>query len=131
MKQWSAQTESLVLALFVRLADLFGELAKAKGLVIESEKGGYTREFKLWCTKLNDLNIEEVTRGIENLEKRIEEAYRENIKSYPPSYSEFRGLCFCGRNLSKYRSWKGLPKSVMSNEERKAKMAELRKNLGI
>jgi len=126
-----------MLLLFARFSDLYGELAKAKGLEIYREdKFGnlsteFTREFQLWAMKLDDIDLESFKRGVENLEKRIEENSKNNEKSWPPNYCEFKGMCHKSAVKAMHRTWKGLPSPQMSNEDKKGKMAELRKNMGL
>lgn len=133
-KPWSVETEKMVLGLFARLGDLFQDLAKSKGLEIHDDKGNYTRVFELWCKKLCDLRPDQIASGVTNLEKRIEDVTKENDgrKVYPPTYSEFRGLCFISKTeKAMYRTWKGLPVPKMSNEDKKEAMKKLRGDCGL
>ena len=132
--RWPKRTEVLVSALFVRFADLYGDLAQSKGLSIKREGSSeYTREFQLWCMKLKDLKDEDFAQGIENIEADI--AHNSNIgkKSYPPNYAEFIGLTQRKPQTQPaiYRSWAGLPAPTMTVEQRKEKMSELRSKLGL
>jgi hypothetical protein len=120
--------------LFVRLADLYGDLAKSKGLSIKREESNeYTREFQLWCLKLKDLKDIDYAQGIENIEADI--AHNANIgkKSYPPNYAEFIGLTQRKPQTQPaiYRSLAGLPAPTMTVEQRKKKMQQLRNQLGL
>lgn len=126
--RWSKRTEVLVSALFVRFADLYGELAKSKGFEIK-RKGSteLTREFQLWCLKLKDLDDAQFVKGIEQLEKDIAKNAIEGKQSYPPSYAEFIGLANRTTQVShpSHRSWAGLPKPTMTVEARKAEMKKI------
>lgn len=131
-KTWSIETEKMVLGLFARLGDLFGELARAKGLEIKDGQGQYTRIFQLWCKKLSDVQPEQIANGVTNLERRIEETVRDGEKVWPPTYAEFRGLCRLSTTEKRiHRTWKGLPEPKMSQDERKAAMKKLRGDLKI
>ena len=81
------------------MADLFGSKAKSKGLVIylsdeDEEKNIYSENLKLWCRKLSDLNTDNFKTGMHGLEKKAEDDYRLGEEMWPPSYAEFRALCF-------------------------------------
>ena len=86
----------MIILLFTRLADLFGSKAKNKGLDIyyDEVKGIYSEQFDLWAWKLDDLTAEDFKRGMEGLERRAEQCYREGEEMWPPSYAEFRALAF-------------------------------------
>jgi hypothetical protein len=86
----------MIILLFTRLADLFGSKASNKGLVIywDEAKGIYSEQFDLWGWKLDDLNAEDFKRGMEGLERRAEQCYRDGEEMWPPSYAEFRALAF-------------------------------------
>lgn len=61
--------------------------------------GIFTDTFKLWCVKLKDLRVEDFARGTIEMEKRAEEIYksgdeRGHREMWPPSFAEFRGMCF-------------------------------------
>lgn len=126
--RWSKRTEVLVSALFVRFADLYGELAKSKGFEIRRENSKeLTREFQLWCLKLKDLEDQHFANGIEQLEKDIAKNAIEGKQSYPPSYAEFIGLANRTTQVShpSHKSWAGLPKPTMTVEARKAEMKKI------
>ena len=117
---------------------LFKNLAKQQGLVVYRIKNNiqtteYTHEFKLWCYKLDDLTDDEMSHGLTVLEDRIESNSSKNEKTFTPSYAEFKGMCIVKQEVKNpiYRSWAGLPRPQMSNDDRKDKMAELRKNMGL
>jgi hypothetical protein len=81
------------------MADLFGSKASNRGIVIyeskvHEEKGIFSEAIELWCRKLGDLTQDDFKRGMEGLEKKAEDAYREGEEMWPPSYAEFRALCF-------------------------------------
>lgn len=81
------------------MADLFGSKASNRGMVIhyndvDEQKGIYSEAIELWCRKLSDLTQENFKTGMEGLEKKAEEAYRDGEEMWPPSYAEFRALCF-------------------------------------
>lgn len=128
LARWSKRTEVLVSALFVRFADLYGELARSRGFEItRTNSKELTREFQLWCLKLKDLTDAQFTNGIEQVEKDIAKNAAEGKPSYPPSYAEFIGLANRSNQVShpSHRSWAGLPKPTMSNEARKAEMQKI------
>jgi len=95
-RRYSVSTEKMIVLLFTRLADLFGSKASSKGLIIyfDEAKGIYSEQFDLWAWKLDDLNAEDFKRGMEGLEKRAEQCYRDGEEMWPPSYAEFRALAF-------------------------------------
>lgn len=78
------------------MADLFGSKASSKGLIIyfDEAKGIYSEQFDLWGWKLDDLTAEDFKRGMEGLERRAEQCYRDGEEMWPPSYAEFRALAF-------------------------------------
>lgn len=120
----------MILGVFARLGDLFGELAHSRGLDIHDIDKNYTREFKLWCKKLDHLGADDIAVGIFTLESRIAEASSEGEKSYPPSYAEFIGLC------TQEKSWvrstfKRLPPSILTSKEKKERMKLLRRGFGL
>lgn len=90
----------MIILLFTRLADLFGSKAASKSLVIyyDMEKGEYSEQFDLWAWKLDDLTAEDFKRGMDGLEKRAEQCYRDGEEMWPPSYAEFRALAFPASN---------------------------------
>lgn len=126
--RWSKRTEALVSALFVRFADLFGELARSKGFEIRRENSTeLTREFQLWCLKLKDMDDAKFANGIEQVEKDIANNAAEGKPSYPPSYAEFIGLANRKAEAShpSHRSWAGLPRPTMTDEARKEAMKKV------
>ncbi len=126
--RWSKRTEVLVSALYVRFADLYGDLARSKGFEIRRENSTeYTREFQLWCLKLKELDDAKFANGIEQVEKDIAKNAAEGKPSYPPSYAEFIGLANRKAEVShpSHRSWAGLPKPTMTDEARKEAMRKL------
>ena len=129
--RWNKRTEALTSALFVRFADLFGELARAKGFEIKREGSSeLTREFQLWCLKLKDLNDQQFVNGIEQLEKFIARNAEEGKPTYPPSYAEFIGLCN-RKSVQIHKTWAGLPAPTMTHEARAKAMQELRGKVGL
>lgn len=81
------------------MADLFGSKASNRGLVIhyndeDEKKGIFSDAVDLWCRKLGDLTQDDFKTGMEGLEKKAESAYRDGDEMWPPSYAEFRALCF-------------------------------------
>jgi hypothetical protein len=130
--RWSSNTQKAILGLFARFGDLYGELARSKGLEIKRENSSeYTREFQLWCLKLDDIDMKGIARGVELLEKRIIANSSEGVKSWPPSYAEFKGMCIKPAAKAAYKDYVPLPAPKMSDEERKDKMLEMRRKLGI
>lgn len=99
-RRYSVSTEKMIILLFTRLADLFGSKAASKSLVIyfDESKGIYSEQFDLWGWKLDDLTAEDFKRGMEGLEKRAEQCYRDGEEMWPPSYAEFRALAFPASN---------------------------------
>lgn len=92
----SASTVKMVLGLFTRIAELFLNKASVHGLIVyfDEEKGIYSDAFKLWCVKLKDLTIEDFATGTLNMERKAEALYKANEEMWPPSFAEFRALCF-------------------------------------
>lgn len=90
----------MIILLFTRLADLFGSKASSKGLIIyyDEAKEIYSEQFDLWAWKLDDLTAEDFKRGMEGLERRAEQCYRDGEEMWPPSYAEFRALAFPASN---------------------------------
>ena len=110
----------------MRLSDLYGELAASKGLELHRNNSSeLTREFQLWCMKLSGVDASGFKSGVDSLELQIEDNASKGIKSYPPSYAEFKGLCCQPETKAIHRSWAGLPKPTMSNDAKKTKMAEI------
>lgn len=99
-RRYSVSTEKMIILLFTRLADLFGSKAASKSLVIyyDIEKGEYSEQFDLWAWKLDDLTPEDFKRGMDGLERRAEQCYRDGEEMWPPSYAEFRALAFPASN---------------------------------
>lgn len=121
-----------MLGVFVRIGDLFDDLAHFKGLDIYGKDKQYTRLFKLWCVKLDDLTIDQVARGITTLEARVAEAARDNVKCYPPNYAQFRGMCLAKEKKSGVKStFVKIPPMALSSDERKERMRKLRGDLKI
>jgi hypothetical protein len=130
--RWSSNTQKAMLGLFARFGDLYGELARSKGLEIKREKSTeYTREFQLWCLKLDDIDMEGIARGVEILEKRIITNSTHGVKSWPPSYAEFKGMCIKPAEKAAHKDYVRLPSPKMSDEQRIEKMSEMRRKLGI
>jgi hypothetical protein len=107
---------------------LYGSLAKSQGLEIYREdklgklSSEFTREFQLWCLKLNDLEMDDIARGVQVLEKRIETNSTQGVKSWPPSYPEFRGMCIKPAEKASHKYYIPPPSQKMTNEERKDRM---------
>lgn len=88
-----------MILLFARLGDLFGSKCKTRGILVyanehDEEKNIYTDTLKLWYRKLGDLNAENFRTGLAALERKAEDDYRKGYEMWPPSYAEFRALCF-------------------------------------
>jgi len=123
-----------MLGLFARFSDLYGALAQSKGLEIYREGSSeLTREFQLWCLKLNDIDMEGIARGVEALENQIIKNSSNGEKSWPPSYAEFKGLCIkpAAKACHKKHINIGLPAPKMNDEERKERMNKLRGSFGL
>jgi hypothetical protein len=92
----SESTIKLTALVFTRFADLFGAKVNSRGMVIyaDSEKGIFSEAFKLWCRKLSDLTDKDFKNGIEGVERKQEAMYRDGEDMWPPSYAEFKALCF-------------------------------------
>ena len=131
--RWSSNTQKAMLGLFARFGDLYGELARSKGLEIfrENNPNEFTREFNLWCLKLDDIDMEGIARGVELLEKRIITNSSQGVKSWPPSYAEFKGLCIKPAAKACHKMHVALPAPTLSNDEKKDRMAALRKGIGL
>ena len=130
--RWSSNTQKAMLGLFARFGDLYGELARSKGLEIKREGSSeLTREFQLWCLKLDDIDMEGIARGVELLEKRIITNSSQGVKSWPPSYAEFKGLCIKPAAKACHKDYVPLPAPTLSNDEKKDRMAALRKGMGL
>ena len=120
------------MGLFARFADLYDSLARSKGLEIKREGSSeYTREFQLWCLKLDDIDMQGIARGVELLEKRIITNSSQGVKSWPPSYAEFKGMCIKPAEKAAHKDYIPLPAPKMSDEERKERMKKLRGDLGV
>lgn len=113
VKHWSESTEKLVILVFTRMADLFGHKAISRGFVIyvDAEKGIYSDSFELWCRKLDDLSADDFKRGVTGLESKAEDDYKHGTEMWPPSYAEFRALCFpqAGRDSAAHKYFPRLP----------------------
>lgn len=92
-----------MLGLFVRMGELFRNKAKSEGLIIyfDENKGVYSETFKLWCVKLKDLTIENFRTGTLGMEEKAEAMYRAKKEMWPPSFAEFRALCFPANDYDK------------------------------
>lgn len=78
------------------MAELFRNKARSEGLIIYSDedKGMFSDTFKLWCVKLKDLTIEDFRDGTLAMEQMAEALYKSGEQMWPPSFAEFRALCF-------------------------------------
>lgn len=81
------------------MAELFRNKARSEGIVIfksetHEEQGIFSETFKLWCVKLKDLTIEDFRTGTLAMEQKAEAMYRQGDEMWPPSFAEFRALCF-------------------------------------
>ncbi len=132
-KQWNSETEKLVLGLFARFGDLFQNKCKAQGLEIYDNDNNYTSTFKLWCLKLFQarITIQDAARGIKHLEEYIRDSVRSEREIWPCSYAEFIGHCQDQEKREKHKLWQGLPKPVMSIEDKKKAMQKLREDLKL
>ena len=129
--RWSLDTQKAVLGLFARFSDLYGALAQSKGLEIYRENSSeFTREYQLWCLKLDAVDMEGIARGVENLEKQIEENAKNGEKSWPPSYAEFRGLCYKAEAKACHKQHIAIPAPKMSKAERSEKMRSVLDSVG-
>ncbi len=125
-------TQKAILALFARFSDLYGNLAKSQGLEIYREGSSeFTREYQLWCLKLDDIGMEGIARGVDLLEKRIITNSSQGVKSWPPSYAEFKGMCIKPAEKAAHKDYIPLPAPILSNEDKKDRMAKLRGDLKI
>ena len=130
-RRYSESTERMIILLFTRLADLFGSKAANKSLIIyfDQDKNIYSDQFKLWCRKLDDLELENFQTGMAGLEKRAEDEYRNGVEMWPPSYAEFRALAFpeSGRDTQahKYFDRIALPDKTAQEKARAAGKCEL------
>ena len=112
-------------------------MARSQGLEIYKEdKDGkptkeFTREFQLWSLKLDDIDVENFKRGVELLEKRIITNSSQGVKSWPPSYAEFKGLCIKPAEKACYKDYVPLPAPKLSNEDKQDRMKKLRGDLGL
>ena len=91
----------------------------------------FTREYQLWCLKLDDVGMEGIARGVEMLEKRIIKNSTDGVKSYPLSYAEFKGLCIKPAAKAAYKDYVPLPAPTLSNEDKKDRMKNLRGKFGL
>lgn len=109
----SSSTAKLVTLVFTRLADLFGSKAASRGLILfaDEDRGVHSEAFRLWCRKLADLTAENFKTGIDGVERKAESDYREGHEMWPPSYAEFRALCFpkAGRDTQAHKVFERLP----------------------
>ena len=135
--RWSLNTQKAMLGLFARFSDLYGELAKHKGLEIYREdkfgvlSSELTREFQLWCLKLNDIDMQGIARGVEALENQIIKNSSKGEKSWPPSYAEFKGLCVISAKKAAHKIHIALPPPILSDEEKAMRMKEIRMRFGL
>lgn len=67
-------------------------------IYFDEAKGEYSEQFDLWAWKLDDLTAEDFKRGMDGLERRAEQCYRDGEEMWPPSYAEFRALAFPASN---------------------------------
>ena len=118
--KWSRETERLVTALFHRIASLY-----------RSKAGDYqigSREFELWCWKLDHLTPERFAQGVQIMEQQEADARRTGDESWPPSYAGFIGIATM--QLKSRSTVEALPASILSRDEAREKFAELRAMLG-
>jgi hypothetical protein len=119
------------------ISRLYKGLAKNEGFIIyRTDKLGkptseFTREFQIWMLKLNDLGAEDIARGAKRLEDQIVKESSEGVKSYPPSYATFKGLCVKPASKACHKMHVALPAPTLSNDEKKDRMAALRKGMGL
>jgi hypothetical protein len=106
----------LVTALYHRIASLYR--AKAGDYQIGS------REFDLWCWKLNHLTPEQFAQGVRIMEQQEADARRTGDESWPPSYAGFIGIATMP--MKPRSTVEALPASVMSRDEAREKFAGLR-----
>ena len=121
-----------MLDLFEALGDLFQNQCKAQGLEIKDHEGKYSRTFQKWSRKLHEAGIgrEDMRRGINKLEQLKRDAARTGGEVWPPDYATFIEHCK-KREQAAYKSWEGLPKPTLSNEEKKDRMKALRGKIGL
>lgn len=110
----------MVTALFHRIASLYR--AKAGDYQIDS------REFELWCWKLDHLTPERFAQGVKIMEQQEADARRTGDESWPPSYAGFIGIATM--QLKSRSTVEALPASILSRDEAREKFAELRAMLG-
>lgn len=119
------------------ISRLYKGLAKNEGFIIyRTDKLGkptseFTREFQIWMLKLNDLNPEDIAMGARRMEEQIVKESSEGVKSYPPSYATFKGLCVRPVSKACHKQHVALPPPTLSNEDKKDRMAALRKGMGL
>ena len=121
------------------ISRLYKGLAKNEGFIIyRTDKLGkptseFTREFQIWLLKLNDLSSEDIARGAKKMEEQIVKESSEGVRSYPPSYATFKGLCTkpASKACHKMHINIGLPAPKMNDEERKERMNKLRGSFGL
>ena len=123
--------------IFLMISRLYKGLAKNEGFSIyRTDKLGkptseFTREFQIWMVKLNDLSSEEIAAGAKKMEDQIVKESSEGVKSYPPSYATFKGLCIKKVSKACHKQHVALPSPTLSNEDKKDRMKNLRGSFGL
>lgn len=82
----------MVILLWVRMGDLFGDKWRAKAGGYTDANGGYTQTFLLWCRKLERLTEKQFNNGMLILEERVKRNGQLGQETWPPSYAEFLGF---------------------------------------
>ena len=120
-----------MLDLFEALARLFQGQCKAQGLEIKDEAGQYIDTFKTWCRKLHEAGLtkDDMRAGMKHLEEKARDAVRVGNDIWPPGYAGFIGHCKAKKQ--RVPLYQRLPPPTLSIEDRKKRMADLRKELGI
>jgi hypothetical protein len=119
------------------ISRLYKGLAKNEGFSIyRTDKFGkptseFTREFQIWMVKLNDLSSEQIAAGAKKMEDQIVKDSSEGVRSYPPSYAEFKGLCVISAKKAAHKMRVALPPPILSDEEKAMRMKEIRMRFGL
>jgi len=126
----SARMNSLTTLVWKRLTDIYGHRFVSQHGPVGGEG------FRTWCRELRGLSKEHIERGLRELEKRVELAFRNCTTVFPPSAIEFKAVCQPSSVAAAHRPFRpALPETKEARTERikagqhhinhlKAKLAE-------
>ncbi|WP_345198039.1 hypothetical protein [Kistimonas scapharcae] len=78
---------SLTTLVWKRLTDIYGQRFVSQHGPVGGEG------FRTWCRELRGLSKADIERGLHELEKRVEQAFRSGITVFPPSAIEYKAIC--------------------------------------